>query len=245
VFDSDKQWENREVAMIPFWMRVALSVAACTVAWGASSELTDHEKAASDPHSSPTPPAGSIRVVRATNMSLCRAMIAGPNDASGDGVDRIDESKVGNQTDWGSLTYIHPGEPGATGHVMAREIDLTNSGVPHTFYWINSGHTFTRSFFVLPPATVSVEDVARELGAATYFEEMPAVARKKKWTVIGWDIAPYKDLPFEVSVIEAAHATYVLGVPGYGVNPTAVLWKGRPDGTLRQFCVFQKVRAHA
>jgi hypothetical protein len=233
--------------MIHFWMRVALSVVACTVAWGAESEMTDHEKAAAAPHWRSPRPAGSIRVIRATNIDLCRSMITGPNDPSGNGVDRIDGGKLGSQSfgyDWSSLTYIHPDEPGATEHLAAREIDLTNSGVPHTFYWINSGHTFTRSFFVLPPATVFLDDVTRELAVALYFEDMPAVARKKKWAVIGWDIPPYKDTPFEVSVIQAAQATFVLGFPGYGVDPTAVLWKGQPDGTLRQFCVFQKVRPH-
>jgi hypothetical protein len=166
------------------------------------------------------------------------------SESTGD--DRIEGERLGTlipETDWGAI-YIHPNVQGDTEHVGVRQLDLTNTGVAQPVYRIGSGHTFTLTFFVLPPATVSLEQLIAEFSVENYFEEIPAIARKKGWVVLGWDIPPYHTRPFDLSVVQTPKATYLLGSPESDMNPTAVLWKGLPNGTLKQICVFQIVKPH-
>jgi hypothetical protein len=118
------------------------------------------------PNSHPAPRAGSILVTSTTNVNLCRSMI---HD------DKIDAESLGTViVDWGGPTYLHPNDShGRVEHVLARRVDLTNTGAAQTFYQVNSGHTFTRAFFVLPPATVSRQEVTQELAAAPNFDDIP------------------------------------------------------------------------
>jgi hypothetical protein len=189
--------------------------------------------------SPPVPRAGSILVTSAKDDKLCRSLIVN---------DRIVADHLGTVIpawDWGAPTYVYAEGSGDTTHVLSRRLDLTNSGVARNFYQVNSGHTFTRAFFVLPPATVSVDELTRELASASNFWDMPEVARKKGWLVLGWDVAPYRDTPVEFSVIQAAHSTFLLGSPAVEApDPAAILWKGRRDGTLVEVCVFQSVKPH-
>lgn len=134
------------------------------------------------PNSPPAPRAGSILVKNAKNGKLCRSMIH---------ADKIVVESLGTviaDWDWGRATYVHPNEPGETDSVSARQLDLMNTGIAQTFYQVNSGHTFTRAFFILPPATVSLEELTRVLAAAPEFDDMPKAARAKGWVVLGWDV---------------------------------------------------------
>jgi hypothetical protein len=139
---------------------------------------------------------------------------------------------------------------GDTESVGVQQLDLTNTGVAQQVYNVNSGHTFTLEFFVIPPATVSIDQLIEEFSVERDFTEIPVIARKKGWLVLGWNIPPYHTTPFQIEVIKAPKATYLLGYsesPASGqseTNPTAVLWKGLPNGTLKQVCVFQIVKPH-
>jgi hypothetical protein len=208
------------------------------------------------PNSQAAPPQGSMLIRQATDARLCQSMIARGNHRYtnlSNGDDRIDASHVGTvigETQWDGLTYLHPAVPGDTEHVETLHLDLTNTGINRPVYKVGSGHTFTLTFFVIPPTPLSLEQVTKELSVEQQFDEIPAIAKRNGWVVVVWDTPPYHSSPFDFSVIQAAKATYLLGSSELNTssqsdtNPTAVLWKGLPDGSLKQLCVFQIVKPH-
>jgi hypothetical protein len=198
------------------------------------------------PHSESPPRPGSLYVTHASDREFCETLISKePSEASEQTTkDSLDLQRLGTEVeDWNSLTYIRPQAIGATEHFETQRLDLTNSGVAVPVYRVGSGHTFTTTFFIVPPATVSLEQVRVALSAETDFSEIPAIARKYGWIVIGWKPSEIDD-PFEMAVIHGPEGTYLMGSPEHDTDPAAVLWKPQRDGSLKLECIFQVVRPH-
>ena len=189
--------------------------------------------------SSPKAQVGSVLMTRATDEHLCRSVIPEGPIRRGDNLDLDEIGTLVSDADWGKPIYIRPG---AVEHIFAKQLDLTNTGQLQTFYKVSSGHTFTRSFFVLPSALTSSNDVLRELAGATDFSEMPSLARKKGWLVLGEDSR--RVVPFDYAVLQGPRGTYLYGSPQTESDTEFGLWKGRPDGTMQNICSFELVQPH-
>lgn len=193
--------------------------------------------------SKPSPPAGSILVAQSTDAALCQSLV----ESNGDSPGEIDISGVGEPADeakWASMTYIRPGVPGATEHVDRQDLDVLNAGTAQHVFRVNSGHTFTSTFYVVAPSSISITDLVAQLSKADWFENIPAIARGRGWTVLGWEVDPIKALYFDIGIVRIKSTTYLLATPETKNGPAGVLWKARPDGTLQQVCLFEAVKPH-
>jgi hypothetical protein len=190
-------------------------------------------------HPLPKAEVGSILITSAIDAHLCESMVPEGPIRREDGLVLDQIGTLVTEADWGEPTYVHGG---ATEHVFSKQLDLTNTGRPQIFYKVSSGHTLTQSFFVLPPVLTPLNDVVRELAIARDFHEMPSIARKKGWIVLGE--GANNVVPFDYAVIQGGQGTYLYGAPQEAGDTEFGLWKGRPDGTMQNVCSFQLVQPH-
>jgi len=124
-----------------------------------------------------------------------------------------------------------------------QDIDILNDGSQQRVFQFSTGGTFPSYFFVITPTAVKVDDVYAAL-QDKQLDEVPKFARDHGWRVMQWDprfANPFENFYYRVYCREAS--TYLLGLTeAASTDIQAVLWKGRPDGTLQTICIFK--RAH-
>lgn len=181
---------------------------------------------------------GPVRLAKAQDRGLCRSMIP-----KGHRPNAIDTRALGKSLDddWVGPKYLSSKHENPR-FFEVEDIDLLNDGSPQRVFQFSTGATFPSYFFVITPTTVKVDDVYAAL-QDKQLDEVPKFALARGWKVMQWD--PRFENPYEnfyYRVYRAETATYLLGLTqSANTDIQAVLWKGRPDGTLQAICVFKGV----
>lgn len=190
------------------------------------------------------PKAGSI-IVSGADTQLCRRMVMrySAEDAGAD--DAIDDTRLGSVLSLYQFDIIgrlpKSGDPVA--YVAVTTVDLFGTGHPVPVYGFSSGGTFPEEFLVVPPRSVSRQDVIA-MAKGVSFDDIEARARQRGWRVFsGARTSSNPMLGLAVRLIRTKHQAYLLWYPRVS-NHLAVLVKPLPSGRIAPLCSFKRVAPH-